>query len=80
MGEKFLSTCQGNGGEKEASQQCQRNSIIRTGRVGDRGSFKAGINLLYSMKIGQLQAITVCLCRTNLFLLEKRQGIRILGT
>ncbi|MCM1807003.1 MULTISPECIES: hypothetical protein [Bacteroides] len=80
MGEKFLSTCQGNGGEKEANQQCQRNSIIRTGRVGDRGSFKARINLLYSMKIGQLQAITVCLCRTNLFLLEKRQGIRVLGT
>ena len=80
LGEKFLSTCQGNGGEKEASQQCQRNSIIRTGRVGDRGSFKARINLLYSMKIGLLQAITVCLCRTNLFLLEKRQGIRVLGT
>ena len=41
---------------------------------------KSVMAMCYSMKIGQLQAITVCLCRTNLFLLEKRQGIRILGT
>ena len=73
LGEKFLSARQGYGGKKEASQQGQRNGIVRAGRVGDRCPLKAGINFLHSMKINQLQTISVRLCRTSLVLPKKEQ-------
>ena len=38
---KSLSACQSDGRKEEANQQRQRDYVIRTGRVGDRGSLKA---------------------------------------
>ena len=38
---KSLSACQSDGRKEEASQQRQRDCVIYTGRVGDRGSLNA---------------------------------------